>query len=154
VRDPLDASYALPAPRGTFGATIRDAMDDQPTCGKGLAAHAALPAKLADLFAAIAQNLAEHMKALDLADAAARQEHDAYARLVAEHRALAAEAATTAAHMAGYRDLPMGAHDAQAMASAEVRAAFERYVTVKRELSELLAQEAAEDQEMLVQMGG
>ena len=30
-------------------------MDDQPTCGKGLAANSALPAKLEDLTAAMAQ---------------------------------------------------------------------------------------------------
>lgn len=38
---------------------------DQATCGQGLAQHATLPAKLADAFAAVADNLEIHLAALD-----------------------------------------------------------------------------------------
>ena len=41
------------------------ASDDQPTCGKGLAANAVLPARLGELMAARAEVLERHMKALD-----------------------------------------------------------------------------------------
>ena len=47
--------------------------EDQATCGKGVAAHATMPAVLAGLMAAVAENLEVHMKALDLSDDAARR---------------------------------------------------------------------------------
>jgi hypothetical protein len=37
-------------------------MEDQRTCGKGLAEHSALPAKLGELTAAMAENLEIHMR--------------------------------------------------------------------------------------------
>ena len=42
-------------------------MTDEPTCGRGLAASAALPGKIAELSAALAEVLERHMKALDMA---------------------------------------------------------------------------------------
>src|SRR3954452_24306874 len=79
--------------------------DDQPTCGKGLAANADLPAKLAGLLAARADVLEQHMKALDLTDPASRQERDAYDSLAGTHREIAAELDRMAQQMAGYRSL-------------------------------------------------
>jgi hypothetical protein len=49
-------------------------MDDQPTCGKGLAEHAVLPAKLGELIVSVAGVLEAHMPALDLTDAPFRSE--------------------------------------------------------------------------------
>ena len=66
-------------------------MDDQPTCGKGLAEHAVLPAKLGALTAAMATVLEIHMKALDLKDENARREHEAYRRLAKEQHSIAAQ---------------------------------------------------------------
>ena len=43
-------------------------MDDQPTCGKGLAEHASLPAKLGELSSAMAKLLEFHQTTLDLTD--------------------------------------------------------------------------------------
>src|ERR671935_3226006 len=66
--------------------------DNQPTCGKGLAANAALPAKLAELVAARAEVLERHTQALDLTDPNARHELDAYTALARapryRHRAI------------------------------------------------------------------
>ncbi|HEX5759532.1 MAG TPA: hypothetical protein VF121_10085 [Thermoanaerobaculia bacterium] len=107
-------------------------MAEHPTCGEGLAEHSALPAKLGELIAAMAENLEVHMQALDSKDPDARREH----------------------RMAGYRDLPMGRHDEKAMAGPEVLAAFETFVRAKQELLELLRKSAEQDQRMLAAMRG
>ena len=52
-------------------------MDEQQTCGKGLAEHSVLPAKLGELTAAIAAILEHHQTALDLTDENARKEYKA-----------------------------------------------------------------------------
>ena len=65
-------------------------MDDQQTCGKGLAQNASLPATLADLMDAMAGNLELHTKALDLTDDNARLELDAYQKLSTQLRNVAA----------------------------------------------------------------
>jgi hypothetical protein len=125
------------------------AMADQPTCGQGIAANASLPAKLAELTAAVASNLEAHMPTLDRADPAAAREHQVYGELAAEHRDLAARLTATAAHMAAQRELPMGRHDEAALAGPEVRAAFEHLVRVQGELAELLRERLALHRAML-----
>jgi hypothetical protein len=123
--------------------------DDQPTCGKGLAAHAVLPAKLADLMAATAEVLDRHTRALDLADPAAREEFDAYSALVEAHRTIAGELASLAHQMAGYRDLPMGRHDEVVMADPEGQTeAFQRFVAVEREVLALLGAKVDAEEQM------
>lgn len=92
-------------------------MSEQPSCGEGLAAHSALPAKLADLTAAVADILDAHTAALDLDDENAKRELDAYLKLVAEQRRTAADLRSTAAQMSGYRDLPKGRHDPRVMSA-------------------------------------
>ncbi len=92
-------------------------MTEEWTCGMGLAAHAPLPTKLGELTAAVADTLATHMQALDRSDGLAQQEYAAYEQLVQAHRQIAALLLATAEQMAGCRDLPMGRHDLQAMAS-------------------------------------
>jgi len=129
-------------------------MDDQPTCGKGLAEHSVLPAKLGELIDALAENLEVHMEALDLRDERSRQERDAYAELAQEHRQIAGRLRAVAGRMAGYRDLPMGRHDGEAMARPEVRAAFGRFVALERELLALLRERVEKDGKMLAGMGG
>jgi hypothetical protein len=119
------------------------------TCGKGLAENSILPAKLGELMAAMADNLAAHMKALDLTDVDSKQEYEAYKDLVREQREIAAKLAATAQEMAGYRHLPMGKHDEKAMTHARVREAFEKFVQHKQELLALLEQMTERDYQLL-----
>ena len=103
-------------------------MDDQPTCGSGLAEHSTLPASLARLIAATAAVLEIHQQALVLEDENARRENDAYTKLAQAHRSLADQLQATAEQMAGYRNLPMVSHDVRAMTSPEVFEAFRHFV--------------------------
>ena len=127
---------------------------DPPTCGKGLAEHSVLPAKLGELTASVADILDAHMKALDLTDTTSRAEHDAYVELAKEHRRIASQLMATAKRMAGYRDLPMGRHDGKAMSSPRARETFEQFVKLEHELVTLLQTRLGKDREMLSEMGG
>lgn len=128
--------------------------ENQPTCGKGLAEHSVLPAKLGELTAAMAKNLEVHVKALDLTDENSRKEHDAYVELAREHRSIAGQLQATARQMAAYRDLPMGRHDEKAMSAPEVAKAFEKFVRIEHELLSLLQKRIEQDRRMLTEMGG
>jgi hypothetical protein len=129
-------------------------MENQQTCGMGLAEHSAVPAKLADLIASLAENLEVHKKALDLRDESSRKEHDAYLGLAKEHREIANRLRSTAGRMAGYRDLPMGRHDEKAMRDPKVLEAFENFVTLEQELLALLRKRVEQDRKMLSGVGG
>ena len=124
-------------------------MADEPTCGKGLAEHSALPAQLAELIGSVADNLEIHMKALDPADASARKELDAYESLARQHRQIATLLRSTATEMAGYRDLPMGRHSEEAMSDPKVIETFENLVNIRRETVELLQAMLEQEQRML-----
>jgi hypothetical protein len=124
-------------------------MPDQPTCGQGLAAHAALPAKLGELIAATADNLEAHMPSLDRSDPAADREHAVYEELTSRHRTLAAQLEATAEAMAAQRELPMGRHDEQALAAPEAVAAFRRLVAVEEQLAKQLDEQLAMHRGML-----
>ena len=127
-------------------------MDEQQTCGMGLAEHSALPARLADVVEAMAGNLQVHMAALELDDEPARQEHAVYLRLVEEQRQAAGRLRAVAGEMAAARDLPMGRHDMDTMRSPEVGDAFRRLIKAKQELLALLQRMADQDQQLLAQM--
>ena len=127
-------------------------MEQQQTCGKGLAENAVLPARLAAVTNAQADVLEAHVKALDVDDEHARSEHDAYTKLVDEHRDAAARLRAVAERMAGYQDLPMGVHDDRAMTGPEPVAAFEAFVAMKEELRALLQEQDRRDQQLLAQM--
>jgi hypothetical protein len=129
-------------------------MDEQQTCGRGLAEHAALPARLAEVTEAMASNLQVHMQALELDDEPARQEHAVYLRLAEEQRQAAGRLRAVANEMAAAGDLPMGRHDAQTMSSPEVGDAFQRFVEAKQELLALLQGMVEQDRRMLAEMGG
>ena len=129
-------------------------MDEQQTCGRGLAEHSALPAQLAEVTEAMASNLQVHMQALELDDEPARQEHAVYLRLAEEQRQAAARLRAVANEMAAARELPMGRHDAQTMSSPEVGDAFLRFVKAKQELLDLLQGMVEQDRRMLAEMGG
>jgi hypothetical protein len=127
-------------------------MSDQPTCGQGLAARSALQAKLGELAASLADNLEVHTTTLDLSDENARTELAVYQGLVQAHRAIAAQLKTVGEEMAGYRDLPMGKHELEAMSSTGVVTAFERYVRVEEELLAFLRERVEEDRTILAEM--
>jgi hypothetical protein len=132
---------------------MKMSIEDQPTCGKGLAEHSVLPAKLGALTASVAELLDVHMKALDLTDKDSKTEHAAYATLAKEHRRIATRLEATAKQMAGYRDLPMGRHDPKAMSSPRAIKAFERFVKLEHELVALLQGRLEQDRKMLIEMG-
>lgn len=127
-------------------------MAEQQTCGEGLAERSVLPETLARLTAALAEVLEVHTKALDSSDRNSKIEHDAYSRLVEQHRRIAAELAATAKRMAGYRNLAMGRHDEQAMASATAFEAFEKFVEIEEELLAVLQSSLAQDRTVLSEM--
>lgn len=124
-------------------------MDDQQTCGKGLADRSTLTAALGELVASTARVLEVHMKALDLTDENGKREYDAYRELASAHRRIAIELADTAQRMMGYRTLPMARHDMAAMMSPAPRHAFAGFVTQEQALASLLDARLAEDRAML-----
>jgi hypothetical protein len=127
---------------------------EQATCGQGLAANAALPAKLGELAAALAGVLEAHTKALDLEDENARRERDVYLTLVGEQRRAAAQLRAAADRMAGARDLPMARHLPDVLASPELAAPFRRFVDIEEELLALLRERIDEDRAMLGEVEG
>lgn len=127
-------------------------MSEEQTCGKGLAEHSALPAKLAALTASMAALLAAHQHSIDVADENGRQELKAYVRLEEEHRMIASLLEQTAERMARYRALPMARHDLRVLASAENAEAFAKLVRVEHELADLLRATIERHQQMLAQM--
>jgi hypothetical protein len=126
-------------------------MEEQ-TCGQGLAENSVLPAQLAEVTEAMADNLQVHMQALELDDPSARQEHAVYLRLVEEQRQAAGRLRAVAGEMAAARDLPMGRHDSETMRSPEVGDAFRRFIKAKQDLLTLLQRMTEQDQQLLAQM--
>ena len=129
-------------------------MDDQPTCGKGLAEHSPLPAKMGELMGAVAKVLELHMNALDLTDDNARLEYDAYQELATAHWQGASQLQATAIRMAGYRDLPMGRHEWETLSAPEHAKAFDAFVRLEVELVTLLQSRLERDRSMLAEMRG
>ena len=127
-------------------------MNDEMTCGKGLAENAALPAKLGALMAQMAEVLEIHMKALDLTDNNARQELAAYRQLAKEQRSIAAQLQATALKMSACRNLPMARHDMKAMVGREPIGAFKNFVALEQELATLLQSRLDADRQMLAMM--
>ena len=122
---------------------------EQPTCGKGLAENSVLPWTVGNVISGMAENLAEHMKALDLGDANSKAEYHAYERLVGQLRQAAAALHVTASEMSGYRELPMGRHDMSVMTRPAIRETFEKFLHSKQELSTLLQRTAERDSQLL-----
>jgi hypothetical protein len=129
-------------------------QDEQPTCGKGLAAHAVLPERIGALMEAMAELLQNHTRSLDLEDANARLERDAYDRLVREQRAIAAGLEALAAAMRSYHDLPVGKHDENVLADRQSIDVFASYIRSEESVLALLQDAAAEHRAMLAAMDG
>jgi uncharacterized protein YndB with AHSA1/START domain len=124
-------------------------MNKPETCGRGLAERSAVPAKLAALSAAMADNLETHQRTLDLTDSSARAESEAYESVASALRNAAAQLQMTADRMVGYKELPVARHDADAMSSPEIRAAFARLIEREHDLSALLNTLIEQDRAML-----
>jgi len=123
---------------------------EQPTCGRGLATNAALPARLSELLAAQAEVLERHTRALDASARNGRLEIDAYTTLVGAHREVARNLESLAEQMRDYRDLPMAEHDMAVMTDPRVQMeAFRRFVALERELATFLQDRLAEEERLL-----
>ena len=126
-----------------------DDQEEQSTCGRGLAASAAVPAALAAVAAGLAQNLEVHIRALAPDDPAAVREGEVYGHVARNLRSAAAELQAAAAEMDAAADLPMGAHDMAAMSTTDVLDAFERHVAAEDDLCRLLDAQRAVNAQML-----
>jgi hypothetical protein len=126
-------------------------MKEQQTCGKGLAEHSILPAKLSELIASTARNLELHMETLDLTDPTSRREYEAYQKLVKEHQEISTRLRRTAREMEGYRDLPMGKHDQKKLSNPLVIDAYKRYTNLEQEVLTVLNKQLRQDQEMIAE---
>jgi len=124
-------------------------VDEEPTCGRGLAQSAAVPAGLAAVAAGFAQNLEIHIRSLDPGDAAAVQERTVYEGIFRNLRSAAADLGTAAAEMALAVDLPMVEHDMAAITTPDVLDAFERSVVAEDELRRLLDARHVDNEQML-----
>jgi hypothetical protein len=129
-------------------------VSEEPTCGRGLAANAVLPATLGNVMAAVARVLETHTKALDLEDEDAKREYEAYVKLVEQHRRIASELHSVSEQMASYGDLPMGRHDLEALSAPEAVDVFEGLVNLEQELRSLLEQRLQEHRLLLSEMRG
>lgn len=128
-------------------------METPSTCGQGLADHSSLPATLAKLLDAMAQNLALHQGTLDPADPVARREQHAYATLEQHFRGVVDGLRAAASQMANARDLPMGRHIEARLEDPALAEAFVKFVRVEMELAALLEHDLTRDRAMLVAMG-
>jgi hypothetical protein len=126
-------------------------MEEERTCGTGLAENSALPAAFARVLSAVAGVLENHIDALDLSKEESKPEHEAYRELVKRHRDVASQLQAVADRMASCRDLPLAAHDPAAMASPKSLESFEQLVGSERELFNLLAIRVKENDAMLVE---
>ena len=129
-------------------------MSPERTCGMGIAESSTLPLQLSEVAAAVAENLERHMTTLYLEDHNSRAEHAAYEKLSKQYRDIAARLRATAEEMAGYKDLPMGRHDDEALISVGVVEAFRKLVDAEQELLALLTTRAEQHRQMLAMVDG
>ena len=123
--------------------------DDQWTCGKGLAAHARIPVRVAEFLKCLAANLEAHVPTIDTSDDNGEAERAAYVQLSREYDAIASQLARTAKQMHDYRDLPAARHHENELADPRLLDAFERFVRLETELAEALADSAENDRQLL-----
>jgi hypothetical protein len=124
-------------------------VEEQPTCGHGLAQNTVVPAALAAVAAGLARNLEVHTRALDPGDAAAAQEQGVYECVAHRLRSAAAELRAAAEEMTSAVHLPMGAHDMAAITTTDVLDAFESYVAAEDDLRRLLDARREDNEQML-----
>ena len=129
-------------------------MEEQQTCGKGLAEHSSVPAKFAEFIEALVDNLEAHLPTINVAGEEGRRERAAYESLAAGFRRAAEILGSVSAEMRGYRILPMAPHHEAAFADPRIAQAFARFVAVEGELGTMLGDAHARDLRMLEQMSG
>jgi hypothetical protein len=122
------------------------------TCGKGVAANAALPERIASLLTGIGEVLDNHTRSLDPKDRNAKREMMAYRRVIREHRAAAQRLVGLAETMKSYRDLTMAEHDMGVLTDAKSVDVMAAFVSAEDELLSLLRDRVAEHGAMLEQM--
>ena len=123
--------------------------DEQQTCGKGLAANAVLPEEMGALMRAMAELLHNHTRSLDLADAGAVSERDAYDVLVKAQREIASKLEALAATMRSYRDLPLGKHDEGILTDRRSVDVFASFIRAEETVLSLLQGSVAQHRAML-----
>lgn len=130
------------------------AENEEWTCGKGVAANAALPGRMGLLLAAMADVLQNHTRSLDSDDASGAKELAAYQQLVDEHHSAASALAGLAAAMRSYRDLPPAEHDMAKLMDAASVEVMETLVRAQEDVLSLLQERVTEYGAMLRQMQG
>jgi hypothetical protein len=125
--------------------------DEQSTCGRGLAEHATIAAKMAEFLKSLAANLHAHVPTIDTSDPNGQAEREAYVHLSTAYEAVADQLARTAKRMRAYRDLPAAPHHEEALADARLMEAFRRFVALETELADLLAASAEQGAQLLRQ---
>jgi len=118
------------------------------TCGRGLVHNSPLPLALAEVTAALAENLERHLPSIEEAE----PEHAVYAELVDRLKPAADELRAAGGLMAAQAELPMADHDMEKLTTPEVKGAFERLVRAEAELRALLEARAPEHEQMLAAM--
>jgi uncharacterized protein YndB with AHSA1/START domain len=126
-------------------------VDEQPTCGIGLAQHATVLENIAVMLEGLAETLELHRRMLVLSDENSRREDAVYGELAASWKRIAGDSAQAAAQMLAQRELPMGAHDVSAW-TEQHRGAFEKYVNAETKLLGLLRIDVERDGAMLASM--
>jgi hypothetical protein len=126
--------------------------DDEPTCGKGIAASADLPDRLSDFMRAMADLFENHIRALDPAEDSGRVETEAYQQLRSSHHDLGGRLEALAASMRGYRNLPMAAHNMDILMDRASSDSFARLVESEKDLLALLQDRVEEHGKMLEAM--
>lgn len=128
--------------------------DDQPTCGKGIAASAPLPDAVADVLRGMSALFQNHIRALNSAARSDQPEIDAYGRLARNYGAGADNVAALAELMRSYRTLPMATHDMAVLTDKTSFRVFAELVAREQALLTLLQEQVAEHTEMLNAMRG
>ena len=126
--------------------------DDQPSCGKGLAANAILPERLSALMKAMAALLENHVRALDPNETNGRLERDAHEHLIKDQRTLASDLVALASAMKGYRDLPIAKHDMTPLTDQTSREVLSAFIQAERDVIALLQDRVQEHLVMLADM--
>lgn len=128
-------------------------VDQPPTCGVGVAHHAAVPAAAAVMFEGLSETLSLHRRMLRGDDAATRREDEVYRDLAERWERITSQLREAAAVMAAQRDLPMAEHDESAWGDDHVRA-FATFVRGQAHLLSLLRVTVPSDEQTLKSMQG
>lgn len=120
-------------------------MSDEATCGTGMAQYAALPMRMAELTAALADVLTRHTEALDTDEPAGAQEREAWLAVASEHRDLTARLSAAGDRMASYGGMPSATHDLSVLTAPEAVRSYEHFAAAQLRLHDLLAEHIADN---------